>query len=55
MELLLEDSDWTVRLTAAMRAPVEMLTGLVDDPDQEVRCLVRDRLAGRDVDQALLD
>jgi hypothetical protein len=44
--LLLHDPDWLVRLEVVRRAPVEVIAELVDDPEPDVRSLVRARLEG---------
>jgi hypothetical protein len=42
---MLSDEDWRVRLTAVEKAPLEAIAGMVDDGDEDVRAVVRLRLA----------
>ena len=41
---LLRDPNWLVRLEAARIAPVDAIAELIDDPEPDVRALVRSRL-----------
>jgi hypothetical protein len=41
--LLLHDSDWLVRYTAALKVDPDQLSSLLDDPEPDVRELARQR------------
>ncbi|MCQ8183647.1 nickel-dependent hydrogenase large subunit, partial [Methylomonas sp. SURF-1] len=50
--LLLHDSDWVVRYTAALKADPAELAALADDPEPDVRELVRQRLQSTSTPEA---
>jgi hypothetical protein len=45
--ILLNDPDWVVRYTAVQRVEPEALTGLVNDPEPDVREAVLKRIANQ--------
>ena len=45
LQPLLADRDWRVRLVASERAPIDMLRAMPEDEDEDVREIVRQRLA----------
>jgi hypothetical protein len=42
--VLINDSDWVVRYTAAQKVAPDNLTKLLDDPEPDVRDMARQRL-----------
>jgi hypothetical protein len=46
--IMLADADWMVRREAVLRAPLATLDALADDPEEEVRDAVHQRITGLD-------